>query len=126
MCIDFQVELGNGEKLVTIVVRKFLHLQFGCLAVIQLRQHIQPTTLVGGEPVGQPTLDLATRLIAGLDAEPLERTGQWDDDPAPPALLSTTSPARWVCGKAVMFAIAGLLIVHRFVFPHVSDETAAS
>jgi hypothetical protein len=39
------------------------------------------------EPVGQPTLDLAARLIAGLDAEPLERVGRWDDDPAPPALL---------------------------------------
>jgi hypothetical protein len=26
-------------------------------------------------------------LIAGLDAEPLERAGRWDDDPAPPALL---------------------------------------
>ena len=26
-----------------------------------LRQHIQPTTLVGREPVGQPALDLATR-----------------------------------------------------------------
>ena len=37
-----------------------------------LRQRIQPTTLVGGEPIGQPALDLATRLIAGLDAEPLE------------------------------------------------------
>jgi hypothetical protein len=40
--------------------------------------------LVGREPVGQPALDLATRLIAGLDAEPLERAGRWDDDPAPP------------------------------------------
>jgi hypothetical protein len=26
-------------------------------------------------------------LIAGLDAEPLERAGRWDADPAPPALL---------------------------------------
>jgi hypothetical protein len=43
--------------------------------------------LVGGEPIGQPALNLATRLIAGLDAEPLERVGRWDDDPAPPALL---------------------------------------
>jgi hypothetical protein len=32
-------------------------------------------------------LNLAARLIAGLDAEPLERAGRWDDDPAPPALL---------------------------------------
>jgi len=52
-----------------------------------LRQRIQATTLVGREPVGQPTLDLAARLIAGLDAEPLERGGRWDDDPAPPAFL---------------------------------------
>ncbi len=43
--------------------------------------------MVGGEPIGQLALDLATRLIAGLDAEPLERAGRWDDDPAPPALL---------------------------------------
>ena len=52
-----------------------------------LRQRIQPMTLLGREPIGQPALDLATRLIAGLDAEPLERAGRWDDDPAPPALL---------------------------------------
>ena len=32
-------------------------------------------------------MDLATRLIAGLDAKPLERAGRWDDDSAPPALL---------------------------------------
>src|SRR5262249_9136089 len=43
--------------------------------------------LADGEPIGQPALDLATRLIAGLDAEPLERAGRWDDDPAAPALL---------------------------------------
>jgi hypothetical protein len=73
-------------------LRRFRHLaQPGEPALVgfrpTLRQHIQPTTLVGREPVGQPALDLATRLIAGLDAEPLERAGRWDDDPAPPALL---------------------------------------
>ena len=52
-----------------------------------LRQRIQPTTLVGREPVGQPALDLSPRLIAGLDAEPFERAGRWDDDPALPAFL---------------------------------------
>src|SRR6476619_2118037 len=49
-----------------------------------LRQQIQPTTLVGREPVSQSALDLATRLITGLDAEPLERAGRRDNDPAPP------------------------------------------
>jgi hypothetical protein len=52
-----------------------------------LRQHIQPTALLGGEPSGQPALDLATRLITSLDAKPFERAGRRDDDSAPPALL---------------------------------------
>src|SRR6516162_74360 len=73
-------------------LRRFWHLaQPGEPALVGfrpvLRKRIQPTTLVGGEPIGQPALNLATRLIAGLDAEPLERAGRWDDDPAPPALL---------------------------------------
>jgi len=73
-------------------LRRFRHLaQPGEPALVgfrpTLRQRIQPTTLVGREPVGQPALDLATRLIPGLDAEPLERAGRWDDDPAPAALL---------------------------------------
>ena len=46
----------------------------------------QPTNRFGREPIGQPALDLATRLIAGLDADPLECAGRWDDDPALPAL----------------------------------------
>ena len=82
--------LKPGE--VGSMLRRFRHLaQPGEPALVgfrpTLRQHIQPTTLVGREPVGQPALDLAARLIAGLDAEPLERAGRWDDDPAPPALL---------------------------------------
>ena len=73
-------------------LRRFRHLaQPGEPALVGFRpalcKRIQATTLVGGEPIGQPALDLATRLIAGLDAEPLERAGRWDDDPAPPALL---------------------------------------
>src|SRR6516162_1652376 len=73
-------------------LRRFWHLaQPGEPALVgfrpALRQRIQPTTLVGGEPIGQPALDLAARLMAGLDAEPLERAGRWDDDPAPSALL---------------------------------------
>jgi hypothetical protein len=71
-------------------LRRFRHLmQPGEPALVGFRPalRIQPTTLVGGEPIGQPALNLATRLIAGLDAEPLERAERWDDDPAPPALL---------------------------------------
>ena len=52
-----------------------------------LRQRIQPTPLLGGQPIGQPALDLAARLIAQLDAEPLECAGRRDDDPALPAFL---------------------------------------
>ena len=33
-------------------------------------------------------MDLATRLIAGLNAKPLERAGWWDYDPAPSAFLN--------------------------------------
>ena len=51
------------------------------------RQRIQPMTLLGGEPIGQPAVDLATCPMAGLDAEPLERAGRWDDNPAPSAFL---------------------------------------
>ena len=73
-------------------LRRFRHLaQPGEPALVGfrpvLRKRIQPTTLVGGEAISQPALNLATRLIAGLDAEPLERGGRWDDDPAPPAFL---------------------------------------
>jgi hypothetical protein len=74
-------------------LRRFRHLaQPGEPALVgfrpALRQPIQPMTLLGGEPFGQPALDLATRLIARLNAEPLERAERWNDDPAPPALFN--------------------------------------
>src|SRR6266404_2413039 len=89
-CADMVQALDQTEHRDRL--RRFRHLaQPGEPALVgfppTLRQRIQPTTLLGGEPIGQPALDLATRLIAGLDAEPLERAGRWDDDPAPPALL---------------------------------------
>ena len=49
------------------------------------------------EPIGQPALDLATRLMAGLDAEPLERAvaavRQTED--VPDQLLAHLSPLGW-------------------------------
>ncbi len=43
--------------------------------------------LLGGETVGQAALDLATRPIARVNAEPLECAGRRNNDPAPPAFL---------------------------------------
>jgi hypothetical protein len=89
-CADMVQSLDQTEHRDRL--RRFRHLaQPGEPALVGFRpaqrQRIQPMTLLGGEPIGQPALDLATRLIAGLDAEPLERAGRWDDDSAPPALL---------------------------------------
>ena len=41
--------------------------------------------LLGGETIGQAALDLATRPIARLNAEPPECAGRRNDDPAAPA-----------------------------------------
>ena len=73
-------------------LRRFRHLaQPGEPALVgfraALRQRIQPMPLLGGETIGQAALDLAARLIACLNAEPLERAGRRNDDPAPPAFL---------------------------------------
>ena len=89
-CADMIQSLNHAEHRDRL--RRFRHLaQPGEPALVgfrpALRQRIQPMTLLGREPISQPALDLATRPIAGLDAEPLERAGRWDDDPAPPAFL---------------------------------------
>ena len=73
-------------------LRRFRHLaQPGEPALVgfhaALRQRIQPMPLLGGETIGQAALDLATRPIACLNAEPLECAGRRNDDPAPPAFL---------------------------------------
>ena len=78
-CADMVQSLDQTEHRARL--RRFRHLtQPGEPALVgfrpALRQRIQPTTLLGGEPIGQPALDLATRLIAGLDAEPLERVAR--------------------------------------------------
>jgi hypothetical protein len=52
-----------------------------------LRQRIKPPPLVGRQPIGQPALDLPSRLIAEFDAEPFKRSGLRADDPALPAFL---------------------------------------
>ena len=52
-----------------------------------LCQPIQPSPLLGGQPAGQPILDLSSRPIANFDAESLERSRRRDDDPALPAFL---------------------------------------
>ena len=61
--------------------------QLWLVSAAALRQRIQPTALIGRQPVGQPTLDLAPRLIADVDAEPFECAGRRDDDPPLPAFL---------------------------------------
>jgi hypothetical protein len=66
-CADMIQALDQTEHRARL--RRFRHLaQPGEPALVgfrpTLRQHIQPTTLVGREPVGQPALDLATCLIS--------------------------------------------------------------
>src|SRR6266478_6836150 len=78
-CADMVQALDQTEHRDRL--RRFRHLaQPGEPALIgfrpTLRQRIEPTTLVSGEPIGQPALNFATRLIAGLHAEPLERAGR--------------------------------------------------
>jgi hypothetical protein len=52
-----------------------------------LRQRIESLPLLSRQPIGQPTLDLASRPITGLDAEPLERPWRWEDDAPTTAFL---------------------------------------
>ena len=90
-CADMVQTLNDAEHRDRL--RRFRHLaQPGEPALVgfcpALRQRIQPMTLLGREPISQPALDIATRLIAGLNAEPLERAGRWNDDPTPAAFLN--------------------------------------
>ena len=75
-CADMVQSLDQTEHRDRL--RRFRHLaQPGEPALVgfrpTLRQHIQPTTLVGREPVGQPALDLATQALSALGIEVTQR-----------------------------------------------------
>jgi hypothetical protein len=48
-----------------------------------LRQRIQPAPLLGGQAVGQPSLDLPPRPKAEINTETFQAPRRRDDDPAP-------------------------------------------
>jgi len=52
-----------------------------------LRQFVQATALSRRQPIGQPTLDLSTRLVANIDAKALKCAGQRHDNSPLPAFL---------------------------------------
>ena len=52
-----------------------------------LRQRIQLPTLLGGQPIGQPTLDLSPRLKAEINTETFEAPRRRNNDPPPTAFL---------------------------------------
>ncbi len=55
------------------------------------RERVQPPTLVGRQPLGQPVVGLVPRPVADLHAQPFDRPWRRDDDPSPPALLQDQS-----------------------------------
>ena len=56
-----------------------------------LCQRIQLAPLLARQTDGQPALDLLVAPESGDRSEAFEAPGRWDDDPAPPAFLMTSS-----------------------------------